>query len=272
MALPHVIALHCSGSSWKQWRPLLQRLGRRNPTWCPDFVGCGVNGHWIGDRPFTLADEAAPILRMIDTLATPVHLVGHSYGGAVALRVARERPSRIASVVLYEPMAVHVLKTAGSDGQAALAEINGLSADIDRCVLAGDHRAAARQFVEYWSGGDAWAALREQAQADVIHYVPKACLEFRAVASERTPLAVYRHFRFPVLLLQGQLARDPTQMIARQLARALRFCSLRTIFGAGHMGPLSHPDMVADLIADFIERQEDYGAVADDSTAFPRAA
>jgi pimeloyl-ACP methyl ester carboxylesterase len=116
MALPHVIALHCSGSSSKQWPHLSQRLRCRNPTWCPDFVGCGANGHWIGDRPFTLADEASPIVSMIDSLAMPVHLVGHSYGGAVALKVARERPSQIASVILYEPMALHVLRTAGPDG------------------------------------------------------------------------------------------------------------------------------------------------------------
>src|SRR5262245_15034118 len=109
-----VIALHCSGSSAKQWRSLAQRLGGRYPTSCPAFVGHGPRSHLIGTRPFTLADEAAPILRAVDSLQKPVHLVGHSYGGAVALRVARERPSRIASLTLYEPMALHLLKTAGS--------------------------------------------------------------------------------------------------------------------------------------------------------------
>jgi hypothetical protein len=95
-----------------------------------------------------------------------------------------------------------------------LAEINGLSADIDRCVLSGDHSTAARQFVEYWNEQGAWDGLREQAQADVIRYMPKACLEFRAVASERTPLAVYRHFRFPVLLSSPPRPTHPPGVIS----------------------------------------------------------
>jgi pimeloyl-ACP methyl ester carboxylesterase len=269
-----VIALHCSGSSAKQWRSLVQRLGEAYPSWCPEFIGSGSRGHWLGDRPFTLADEAAFIVGVIDFLQKPVHLIGHSYGGAVALRIARERPTRIASLTLYEPMAVHLLKTAGFDGQEALGQINRLSGNVDRFVLAGDHRAAAETFVDYWSSPGAWTTLREQAQSDLMRYIPKACLEFRAVASESTALATYRHFQFPVLLLQGQLAPAPTQVIARQLARALRFGSLQTLPGAGHMGPLTHADMVADLMGDFIERQEAYGSAkkTDASALFLRHA
>src|SRR5262249_2254731 len=145
-----------------------------------------------------------------------VHLVGHSYGGAVALRVARERPGRVASMVLYEPTALHVLKTAGAEERAALADVNAFSAALDQAILAGDHPAAAKQFVEYWNGPDAWAALRKEAQADVIHYIPKACLDFRALRAEPTPPRVYRHFGFPVLVLTGQQTRGPTQLIARR--------------------------------------------------------
>src|SRR6185295_10387952 len=73
MTRTHVIALHCSGSSAKQWRSLSQRLAGRHPTWCPDLVGSGGNGHWHGERPFGLADEAAAIVSVIDTLPGAVH-------------------------------------------------------------------------------------------------------------------------------------------------------------------------------------------------------
>jgi pimeloyl-ACP methyl ester carboxylesterase len=247
MTPTHVIALHCSGSSAKQWRSLSQRLAGRYPAWCPDLVGSGGNGHWHGERPFGLADEAAAVVSAIDTLPGAVHLIGHSYGGAVALRVARERPDRIASLSLYEPVALHVLRSAGPAGHEAFDRIKALAADIDRAVLTGDRRAAARRFVEYWSPPGTWAALSEQAQAEVIRYMPKASLEFRAVAAERTPLVAYR---------RGEYADEPSQIIARQLGRAMRFASLRTVFGAGHMGPLTHADLIADLMADFIGQQE----------------
>jgi len=256
MSQTHVIALHCSGGSAGQWQHLKRMLPGHVSLWCPHFIGSTWAGHWSGNHAFTLADEAAAIVSMIDAIGRPVHLVGHSYGGGVALRVARERPGQIASMALYEPTALHLLRTAGPDAKTALDEINAISAAVDRAILAGDHRAAARQFVEYWSEPGTWGRMRNEAQADVIHYMPKACLDFRALLLEPTPLTVYRHFRFPVLLLQGQQTREPTQVIARRLAKALRFGSLQTVDGAGHMGPLTHAETVAALIAGFVERQD----------------
>lgn len=273
-AQTHIIALHCSGGSAGQWQQLKRMLPGHISLWCPHFIGSTWAGHWSGSHAFTLADEAAPIVSMIDALGRPVHLVGHSYGGAVALRVARERPGQIASMALYEPTALHVLRTAGPDAGAVLGEINSISAAVDRAILTGDHRTAAKQFVDYWSEPGTWERMRNEAQADVIHYMPKACLDFRALLLERTPLAVYRHFRFPVLLLQGQHTREPTQVIARRLAKALRFGSLQTVDGAGHMGPLTHAETVAGLMAAFVARQDSSqtGESADAASAYGRAA
>ena len=91
MTQTHVIALTAPVVRSRLAR--LKRLLRdRTRLWCPNFIGSMWTGHWNGDHAFTLADEAAAIVSMIDALGRPVHLVGHSYGGAVALRVARERP------------------------------------------------------------------------------------------------------------------------------------------------------------------------------------
>ena len=66
----------------------------------PDLIGTAARGHWCGERAFSLAGEAAPILSTIDRLAAPIHVVGHSYGGGLALRIAAERPDRIAPAQL----------------------------------------------------------------------------------------------------------------------------------------------------------------------------
>ncbi len=253
----HVIALHCSGSDASDWGPLKRVLSDRTKLWCPNFIGSMWTGHWNGDHAFTLADEAAAIVSMIDALRRPVHLVGHSYGGAVALRVARERPRRIASMVLYEPVALHVLKATDPTQSAAVRELNTVSAAIDRAILAGDHRTAARQFTEYWGGTEAWMRMRNEAQADIIHYMPKAPLDFRAVAFEQTSLSAYRRFNFPVLLLRGQHTREPIKIITGVLAKSLRFCTVQIVDAAGHMGVLTHDSVVANLIASFVERHDD---------------
>ncbi len=100
---PAVIALHCSGSTGRQWNKLALSLGDRFTLIAPDLIGNGVNPHWSGTHRFCLADEAARIRRSSTGWTGDVHLVGHSYGGAVALRIAHERPARITSMALYEP-------------------------------------------------------------------------------------------------------------------------------------------------------------------------
>jgi pimeloyl-ACP methyl ester carboxylesterase len=255
-AKPRVIALHCSGSSGRQWRQLAEGLGDRFSLVAPDLYGCGMRGDWSGERAFTLADEAALTVACIDAEGAPVHLVGHSQGGAVALRAACLRPTRIASLTLYEPTVFHVLKSMGAHGLAALGEIRTLAADIDRGVVSGAYRAAAQRFVDYWSGEGAWAALRPQARADMAAYAPKSSLDFHASISERTPLAAFRRLRIPTLLMCGEHAPAPTAQIVRKLATVMRSVVDREIPGAGHMGPFTHAAAVNEAIERHIMANE----------------
>lgn len=146
-----VIALHCSGSSGRAWDRLRQTLGDEVALIAPDLIGCGSTPHWLGPRPFRLTHEAAAIVALIDRQDGPVHLVGHSYGGGVALRAALERPRRVASLALYEPTPFHVLGSIGADGRAARQEIQEVADDIAFHVAAGLPRRAARRFIDYWN-------------------------------------------------------------------------------------------------------------------------
>ena len=122
-----VIALHCSGAGAGQWRQLGETLGPAYTLFAPEHYGCERTGPWTGTHAFTLADEAARTVDRIDRSMNKVHLVGHSYGGGVALHVVLARPARIASLALYEPSAFHLLKIMGARGAAAFGEIDDLS-------------------------------------------------------------------------------------------------------------------------------------------------
>lgn len=247
--LPSVIALHCSGSAGRQWNKLALALKDCFPLIAPDLIGAGATPHWSGERHFTLADEAARIIDIIDARDGPAHLVGHSYGGAVALHVAHARPARIASIALYEPCAFHVLRWLGPDGEIALAEIQSVAGKIARDVTDGDYRTAAARFVDCWNGVGAWAGMKPESQAELLRYVPNAPREFRALFDEPTPLAAYRRLACPVLLMRGELAPMPTALIAHALFSVMPRAVIETIPGAGHMGPFSHAERVSEMIA-----------------------
>jgi pimeloyl-ACP methyl ester carboxylesterase len=244
-----VIALSCSGVSGRQWDKLGPALGSQFQVIAPDLIGTGASPHWTGNHRFKLADEAAAIIDVIDTLDSVVHLVGHSYGGGVALRTAREHPTRVASLTLYEPAAFHVLRCMGPDGHSALEEIRAVAVGVTRDVISGSYRTAARRFIDYWNGEGSWDALKLTVQNELIRYVPKAVLEFRALIEEPTPLVAYRRFSFPIRLLRGERAPMPTALIAQKLFSIVRTATIEQVPDAGHMGPFTHGDLVNEMIA-----------------------
>jgi pimeloyl-ACP methyl ester carboxylesterase len=227
-----VIALHCSGAGARQWAPLAEALDREYELLTPEHYGCDSSGPWNGEHAFTVADEAARTISVIDQIDEKVRLVGHSYGGGVALHVALARRNRIASLALYEPSAFHLLLQLGGTGIAAYAEICDLARDISQRIITGDYRAAAATFVDYWNGPRAWAAMSRRAQNALIYWVPKAPLDFRALMENRTPVSVYRELDFPVLIMRGEHGPTPTRLIAEALFELLPQSRLLTVSGA----------------------------------------
>lgn len=247
-----VIALHCSGAGAAQWSHLGEALGASWELLAPEQYGCDSRGHWPGDGPFTLAHEAAHALALIDEREDLVHLVGHSYGGGVALHIALSRPDRIASMALYEPSAFHLLSEMGAAGAEAFAEIAGVARRVSRGVAEGDHRGAVAHFVDYWNGPGAWERMRPAVQNGLVRWVPKAPLDFRALFEEPTPAAAYRALDFPVLILRGERGPMPTRIIAEGLADLLPRGRLAVVRGAGHMGPITHALEVSALMVQHI--------------------
>jgi len=250
-----VIALHCSGASAGQWRPLGEALGRECELLTPEHFGPEVAGSTQPSR-FALADEAARSLALIDAGDGKVHLVGHSYGGAVALQVALARPDRIASMTLYEPAAFHLLDDLGADGAAGFIEIAAVARRVRCAVDAGDNEAAVAAFVDYWNGAGMWAKLSSQVRKDLTRWAPKAPLEFAALMHESTALHDLAVLDFPTLVLRGELAPTPTRLIADALPDVMDCARLEIIAGAGHMGPLTHAAAVSARVASHIARAE----------------
>jgi benzoate-CoA ligase family protein len=59
--------------------------------------------------PFSIADQAADAKALLDYLGVEAaHVVGHSYGGAIALQLALDAPQRVHSLALLEPAVLSV--------------------------------------------------------------------------------------------------------------------------------------------------------------------
>jgi pimeloyl-ACP methyl ester carboxylesterase len=234
-----VILLHASASSGAQWRSLAAALAGRYRVHTPDFAA-------RGPRPATLEAEADPIRRLLEAQDGPVQLVGHSYGGAVALHLARTSPRLVRKLVLIEPVAFHVLR----DGDPVDAQgLREFSSKADEVRNAFDPEAAARLFIDYWNGAGSWDRTPPEKRAPVIAALPRLHREIEAVLGEPAGLREVRKVRQPVLLIQGGLTTLSARCVSHALAMTLPVVSYRVVRGAGHMLPLTHRDQVNRLVA-----------------------
>jgi pimeloyl-ACP methyl ester carboxylesterase len=248
-----VVLVHCSSASGTEWTALCHELGDTFRCIMPDQWSCGQSDPWPGYAPFTLAEEAAPIAELIDRLESPVHLVGHSYGGGVALRIARERPAMIRSLTLVEPSIFHVLNNIGPEEQELYREILNVAEVVKRAVGTGDFWGGMSRFVDYWNGAGAWDAMPVEARVKLSRRLAKVVLDFRALFAEPATLGDYGTLACPTLILCGERSPGPSRRIVEMLGESMVDVQVREISGAGHMSPLTHPDAVNPAIAAHIE-------------------
>src|SRR5579871_6538076 len=100
---PGVVCIHSNASSSGQWRGLMDLLAPKFHVFAPDSYGSGKSPDWPSDRVIRLLDEVALIEPVLARAGSPMALVGHSYGAAVALIAALANPARVRAMALYEP-------------------------------------------------------------------------------------------------------------------------------------------------------------------------
>lgn len=244
-----VVMLHCSGSSGAQWRALAAQLGTRHRVVTPDLIGYGASAPWSGRGDFSLAKEAATVRSLMGCLQEPVHLVGHSYGGAVALHIARTRPELVRSLTLVEPSAFHLLRNGDATDAAALREITGVAADARAALAVGDYGGGFGRFVDYWSGPGSWSSMPAEKRASFAPQLAKVVLDFHAILGDPAELEDVCDIAMPTLLVQGGGTRLPSRCVCARLRVALPDASFRVVQGAGHMLPVTHREQVNALIA-----------------------
>ncbi|HEU5282682.1 MAG TPA: alpha/beta hydrolase [Burkholderiales bacterium] len=261
---PVVVFLHSSASSPRQWQPYLERFALRYRAVAPPLIGYGLGREWPPGGAVTLEREAALLEPWLYLSSEGAHLVGHSYGAAVALQAALRYPGRVRSVAAYEPVLFNLL--AGEPGARRQAvSVAALRDAVKRACAAGDLAAAGRVFVDYWSGEGAWHRLAPDRQQAVALRMPKVDAEFDAVVSESTPLTAYREVRAPVLCLYGSQTRTVTRRVAQLLWTTLGRADLTELPGAGHLGPITHADKVGGLVQRYIDAHSAATSVAERS-------
>lgn len=250
---PAVVCLHSSASSSGQWRGLMDRLAPTFRVIAVDLYGYGQSPVWSSRRPFSMEDEVLLLEPVFRSAGERFHLVGHSYGGAIALKAALAQTGRIASLAIFEPVLFSIL-LAEDPEQPAAREIISVGDDTSAAIDGGEPARAAQRFIDYWMGEGAWAATPEKRREPIASSMRKVKDEWRAIFTDRTPFAKLGELLVPTLLMTGSQSPAASRGVARILGSLLPGVTTVEVAGVGHMAPVTHPDQINALIEEHLER------------------
>ncbi|NKW71742.1 alpha/beta fold hydrolase [Rhodobacteraceae bacterium R_SAG10] len=180
----------------------------------------------------------------------PAHLVGHSFGGALAIHIAQNHPQLVASLCLYEPTAFNLLKASQKSDIKLAIEIEALSQSIASGIDQGNYTFAAHVFTEFWGGLGAWDALDSRKQEATIGWVAKAPVDFSALLGEAPDASLPGDIA--ITLICGQHTHPHTRRISQILTESNPHIRNIDLPGANNLGPCIFREKVADLVFDHI--------------------
>jgi pimeloyl-ACP methyl ester carboxylesterase len=241
-----VVLLHAGASTNAQWHDVEQYLLTPVKRIVPDLLGFGGTGAWSGVEPLSHDHNAELVATVLNAeVSGAVDVVGHSYGGAVALRLAALHPERMRSLVVIEPIVTSLLREA-NDPLAE--ESNRFAHEFIALVDVGNVEAAWRHFFDGRGTPGRWAAMSERSKMRFQALTPQTVAGFRANIDVRQTLEDCRRIPVPTTIVRGANTAPWDVQIADILRTQLPAAPFHVVRGAGHMSPLTHPAAIAEII------------------------
>lgn len=237
---PPRLFIHCSLARGRTLRPLAAALPPGRNIFF-DLPGHGQSADWAG------ADYHGDTLRIAEQLLDgPAHIIGHSFGATVALRMAIEARHVVSRVTLIEP----VMFAAARADDAVAAHRAAFQPFVD-AYARGDLGAASAVFVDMWGAGPDWATLPQAARDRMIgqiHMIPAAA----PVIEDDVPGLVGRlgDITCPVDLIEAEHSQPIMAAIMDGLQAGIPHARHHLIKGSGHMAPITHPEDVARAVSE----------------------
>jgi pimeloyl-ACP methyl ester carboxylesterase len=206
------------------------------------------SGIWHGSRK-QHEDDLAGLIEALDL--GPVHLLGTSYGGSVALAVAANRPDLVRSVFAHEPPLIGIARPESSLADS-LERVTTLLALVVADLVRGKHeRGAIRFFEELALGPGSWCALPESTRRMIV----ANAATFRDVVADpawgSVPLPADRDLA--VMLTDGGVSpRWMPEIVGALLDSAYGHAEHRTFECAGHAPHLTHHTQFVDTVTSFV--------------------
>jgi len=249
-----VILIHSSVSGNQQWRSLTEALKDRYRVLAINLFGYGDTTPWPENTVQTLADHADLVLALCSISGDQLHMVGHSYGGAVALKAALRLGQKIAGLVLLEPNPFYLLSQ--HKRKTAYEEAKTLRDHVKKYGAAGDWYKVAQRFADYWVGDGTWDSMSQKRRSAFLEAIPPNFYEWDGVMNETTTIDTWAALTEKTLVVYAADTKRPIREIVELFVEACPHWTFKEIPEGGHMAPLFQPNIVNPIIREFLDSIE----------------
>lgn len=236
---PAVVLVHAMATDHQMWEPIASRIAKGRRVFAYDVRGHGA-AHGA-PRPHTMDGVTEDFFAVLDALGLEsAHVVGISYGGAIAQAAAIARPDRFESLALlattdFPAVEVYQARARSAETEGMQAQIEptltrwfsarAIAADAPGVRFARDR--ITRMTVEDWAAG--WRCLSE--------------LDVQGKLAD---------FAKPTLVVAGELDAASTPALMREMAGRVPGSVYRELSGLAHLIALEEPERAAGLLDQFL--------------------
>jgi pimeloyl-ACP methyl ester carboxylesterase len=203
------------------------------------------------DSNYTRAGHAADLIEFLRALGLEkAHLIGHSYGAAVALVAALEEPRLTGSLILGEPSPFPPLFSTDEssllDGQKAGFE------KVTRLAEKGETQQAVREFLHTVIGIDAFSLLPAERRAAALENAGTLLPMLQSYYDSPVRAVHLKNLKVPTLLITGEISPVVARLSCRTLDRNLPNSKIAVLKCASHGLHLENAEGFSRLVSDFL--------------------
>jgi pimeloyl-ACP methyl ester carboxylesterase len=246
---PTVLLVPGSCSTGAAWRPVIASWNGQFRSVTTSLLGYGGTVERRTASDPDISHEAEMLETVVRKADSRVHLVGHSFGGLVALAVALRNRVPLASLVIIEAPGPEVLRDRGEHEHYRA--FRGMT-DAYFAAFDGGNAEAIAAMIDFYGGAGTYASWPPRVRAYAVETTPVNILDWASAYGFSLSAAWLAAVQIPAIVIRGGVSHPAVQCANALLSECMSEAALVTIDTAAHFMIATHPNEVGRLIAQHV--------------------